>query len=164
MNYITYFIPNKRLSDAILKQDQISLSSLGLHSTLCDFYLEQEQEENLVSDLCKINFNLFEIKTTYFDNFDGGCLVLRLFHSNELLQLHKNICSVIQKYNNASFSEVAEHIGDNYAPHLTISKSSSTFDRSSKELIDKNDLVSKYVLAKKFKGHWKEIQTFYSGV
>ena len=164
MEYMAYFRPNRKLSDLILEQDQIILSHLGLHTTLCNFYSESEQEENLVSDLSEINFNSFEIETMCFDEFDGGCLVLRLSRSNKLLQLHKNICSVIQEYDNAHFSEIPEHIRDNYTPHLTISKSSSTFDRTSEELVDRKDFISEYILAKKLGNNWKEIKTFYSGV
>ena len=97
MEYMAYFRPNRKLSDLILEQDQIILSHLGLHTTLCDFYSESEQEENLVSDLLRINFNLFEIKTLNFDDFNGNSLVLKLSRSNELLQLHKS--AVINVYN-----------------------------------------------------------------
>ena len=51
MKYLAYFRPNKELSDLILRQNHIVLPGSGLHSTLCVFYMEPEQENNLVTDL-----------------------------------------------------------------------------------------------------------------
>ena len=162
MKYIAYFNPNKELSDLILRQNQIILPGSGLHSTLCVFNRGPEQEERLVSDLSKIRFDSFEIETLGFEDFDNDSLVLRLSRSEALLQLHHHVVSVVRNYVNQDFDEIAKkYYGDNYNPHLTISKSSSGFNRTSKELIGQKDLISKYMLAKK-DGIWKEIQPFYS--
>lgn len=163
MKYLAYFQPNKELSDLILRQDNILLPGSGLHSTICFFRMEPKYEESLISNLSKINFNSFEIETQDFDNFDKDSLVLKLSRSDELLQLHKNIVSVVQNYANSEFNEIArQYFGDNYNPHLTISESSSTFDRTSKELIGQKDIVSRYHLAKKSNADWEKIQTYFS--
>ncbi len=161
MKYLAYFQPNKELSNLILRQDNIVLPGLGLHSTICFFHMEPKYEKNLVSDLSRINFNPFEIETQDFDNFDKNSLVLKLSRSNELLQLHKDIISTVQNYANSKFNEIArQYFGDNYNPHLTISESSSDFDRTSKELIGRKDIISKYYLAKKPDINWEKIQTY----
>lgn len=161
MKFLAYFRPNKELSNLILRQNHIVLPSAGLHSTLCFFYMEPRQEEKLVSDLSKIMFNPFEIETKDFDYFDKDSLVLKLSCSDELLQLHKKIVAVTRNYANSEFDVIArQYFGDNYNPHLTISKSSSGFNRISKELIGRKDIIAKYSLAKKLSETWKEIQTF----
>jgi len=161
MKFLAYFRPNRELSNLILRQNHIVLPSLGLHSTLCFFYMEPRQEGKLVSDLSKIRFNPFEIETKDFDDFNKDSLVLKLSCSDELLQLHKEIVAVARNYANSEFDVIArQYFGDNYNPHLTISKSSSGFDRVSKELIGRKDIIARYSLAKKLGGTWKEIQTF----
>jgi len=163
MKYLAYFRPNEELSDLILRQKNIVLPSSGLHSTLCVFYTEHKHENMLINDLSQINFNSFEIETLAFDNFDKNYLVLKLSRSEELLQLHKGIVSVVRNYVDTDFDVIAkQYFGDNYNPHLTISKSSSGFDRISKELIGRKDRITTYTLAKKINGIWKEIQEFYS--
>ncbi len=163
MKYLTYFRPTEELSDLILRQNHIVLPSSGLHSTLCFFYMEPEQEEELVSNLSKIKFNPFEIETKEFDDFDKDSLVLKLSRPDELLQLHKGIVAVVRNYADAKFDAIAkQYFGDNYNLHLTISKSSSEFDRTSKGLIGRKDRIARYTLAKKEECVWKEIQDFYS--
>jgi len=49
MKYLAYFRPNRELSDLILRQNNIILPGSGLHFTLCVFYMEPEQEKNLVN-------------------------------------------------------------------------------------------------------------------
>ena len=163
MKYLAYFRPNKELSDLILRQKDIVLPGSRLHSTLCVFYMEPEQENDLVTDLSKIKFDPFEIETLGFDDFDKDSLVLRLSRSDELLQLHKGIVTVVRNYANAGFDTIAkQYFGDDYNPHLTISKSSSGFDRNSKELNGRKDIIARYSLAKKLDGIWKEIRTYHS--
>jgi len=163
MKYLTYFRPNEELSDLISRQNHLELPGSGLHSTLCFFHMEPEYESKLVSDLSQMNFNPFEIETLTFDDFDKDSLVLKLSRSKELLKLHKGIISVVKNYANAEFNVIAkQYFGDNYTPHLTISKSSSEFDRTSKELIGRKDRIARYTLAKKVDRNWKEIRDFYS--
>ena len=163
MKYLIYFRPNKELSDLIIRQKCIILPESGLHSTLCFFYMEPEQEGSLISDLHTIKFSPIEIKTQDFSDFDKDSLVLKLNRPNELLQLHKNIILAVRNYANLGFSEIAEqYFGNKYNPHLTISKSSSGFDRNLIELIGQRDLISRYYLSKKNIDNWKEIHTFYS--
>ena len=163
MKYLAYFQPNKELSDLISRQKNLVLPGSGLHSALCFFHMEPEYENKLVTDLSQIKFNTFEFETLGFDNFDKDSLVLKLSRSNELLQLHNGIVSVVKNYANSEFDAIAkQHFGDNYNPHLTISKSSSQFDRTSKELIGQKDRISRYTLAKKVDENWKKIKYFYS--
>lgn len=141
MKYLAYFRPNKELTNLILNQNHISLPGSGLHSTLCFFYMEQEQEGFLVDELSKIKFNPFEIVTQELDNFDNDSLVLKLSQPNELLELHRNIVLSVGKYANQGFDEIAKkYFFDNYVPHLTISKSSSNFDKNSIELSGRSDV------------------------
>lgn len=163
MKYLAYFQPNKKLSNLISRQNHLILPGSGLHSTLCFFHMEPEHENKLVTDLSQINFNPFEIETLGFDDFDKDSLVLKLSRSNELLQLHKGIVSVVRNYADSEFDAIAkQYFGDNYNPHLTVSKSSAQFDRTSKELIGQKDRIARYTLAKKLDGNWKEMQDFYS--
>ncbi len=163
MKYLAYFQPNEELSNLILRQKKLVIPGSGLHSTLCFFHMEPENESKLVTNLSQINFNSFEFETLGFDDFDKDSLVLKLSRSDELLQLHNGIVSAVRNYANSEFDAIAkQYFGDNYNPHLTISKSSSQFDRTSKELIGQKDRIARYTLAKKFDGSWKEIQDFYS--
>ncbi len=162
MKYLVYFRPNRELSDLILRQKNIALPGSGLHSTLCVFYMKPEQENVLIADLSKIKFNPFEIETLGFDDFDKDYLMLRLSRSDELLQLHKKIVGIVRNYTDEEFDAIArQYFGDNYNPHLTISKSSSRLDITSKELIRRKDIIARYSLAKKLDGNWKEMQDFY---
>lgn len=163
MKYLIYFRPNKELTDLILSQNHIVLPGSGLHSTLCSFYMEPEQEYYLVDNLSKIKFNQFKIETQEFDNFDRNSLVLKLSRPDELLQLHKNIFLCVKTYANQEFDKMTkQYFWDNYNPHLTISESSSNFDRNSTRLFGRSDIILRYHLAKKIEENWKEIQTFYS--
>jgi 2'-5' RNA ligase len=163
MKYLAYFRPNEELSNLISRQNHLELPGSGLHSTLCFFHMEPEYESKLVSGLSQMKFNPFEIETLALDDFDKNSLVLKLFRSEELLQLHKGIVAVVRNYADAEFDAIAkEYFGDNYNPHLTISKSSSKFDKTSKELIGRKDRIARYTLAKKADGIWKEMQDFYS--
>jgi 2'-5' RNA ligase len=162
MRYFAYFRPNRELSDLILRQDYIILPGSGLHCTLCFFYMEPEQEKSLVSDLSRIKFNPFEIETQDFDDYSEDSLALTLSRPDELFHLHKEIVAVVKNYANSEFDAIArQHFGDDYSPHLTISKLSSGFDKSSKTLIGQKDTIARYSLAKKVDGEWKEIQDFY---
>ncbi len=162
MKYLASFSLNKELSDLILRQNRIILPGSGLHSTLCFFNIEPELESGLVSDLSKIKFDSFEIETLGFEDFDNDSLVLKLSRPDALLQLHNKVVSAVKNYVNQDFDEIAKkYYGNNYSPHLTISTSSSGFNRTSKELISQKDLILKYRLAKK-EGNWKDIRTFYS--
>jgi 2'-5' RNA ligase len=159
MKYLAYFRPNEELSNLISRQNHLELPGSGLHSTLCFFHMEPEYESKLVSGLSQMKFNPFEIETLALDDFDKNSLVLKLFRSEELLQLHKGIVAVVRNYADAEFDAIAkQYFEDNYNPHLTISKSSSEFDKTSKELIGR---IARYTLAKKADGIWKEIQNFY---
>jgi len=163
MEYLAYFQPDRELSDLILRQNNIVLQSLGLHSTLCFFYMKPEYEYALITDLSKIKFNPFEIKTLGFDNFDEDSLVLRLSRSDELLQLYKKIIGVVRDYTSVEFDKITkQYFENNYNPHLTISKSSSKFNIISKELIGRKNNITRYTLVKKLNGNWKEIQDFCS--
>ena len=93
-----------------------------------------------------------------FDHFDNDSLVLRLSCSDELLQLHNRIVDIVSNYANITFDTIKrKYFGDNYSLHITISKSSSKFDVSSKELICRKDKIAKYFLAKKIDGFWEEM-------
>ncbi len=117
----------------------------------------------MVDDLLKIKFSPFEIEMQEFDDFDKDSLVLKLSRPGELLQLHRNIIQCVGKYANQGFDEIVkQYFGDDYNPHLTISESSSNFDRNSTKLFGQRNIISKYHLTKKIDGNWKEIQTFYS--
>jgi hypothetical protein len=125
--------------------------------------MEPEHEEKLISDLSRGGFNPFEIETLAFEDFDEDSLVLKLSRSEELLQLHKRIVALVRNYADVEFDTISkQYFGDKYNPHLTISKSSSKFDRTSKELIGKKDRITRYTLARKVNGTWKEMQDFYS--
>jgi len=160
MKYLACFRPNKDLSDLIFKQNHLVLPSSGLHSTLCVFYMKPENELNLITDLSKIYFNPFEIETLEFGDFYKDSLVLKLSCSDRLLQLHKKIVSVVKCYSFKDLEEFYE-VGK-YNPHFRISKSSKLeFDRTSKELIGKRDIIQKYILVRKDNGSAKEIKDFY---
>src|SRR3989344_2577672 len=108
MKYLAYFRPNRELSDLILRQNNIILPGSGLHFTLCVFYMEPEQEKNLVGGLSQIIFNPFEIETQDFDDFDNDSIVLKLSRPDELLQLHKKVVAVVRTYANAGFDAIAK--------------------------------------------------------
>ena len=161
---MTYFMPNKELLDLILKQGQIVLPSSGLHSTLCVFYMDEENELALIEDLSHLDFKAFRTRSEGFDDFDKGSLVLRLSSPDDLVKLHGDIVSIVLHYvsSESQFEEtVRRYYLDNYNPHLTISESSSNFNRE-KVLIGKEIFVSEYILAKKGGGNWEKVRSFNS--
>jgi hypothetical protein len=163
MKYLAYFRPNEDLSHLILKKDNVVLPNSGLHCTLCVFYMSPTREDRLVNDLSQISFHPFEIETVGFDDFNKDSLVLKLARSDELLRLHKEIVAIVRNYADADFDMVAKkYFGNNYNAHLTISKSFSDFDRTSKELIGQKDSIVSYSLAKKVDVSYKELREFYS--
>jgi 2'-5' RNA ligase len=163
LKYLFYFHPNENLRSLILEQEHIILPSSGLHSTLCVFNMGVENEDELIYDVSQIDFTPFEIETLNFDDFDGDSLVLKLSRSEELFKLHKDILNVARIYSNERFHMIArQYFEDKYNPHLTISKSSSDFDRTSRSLIGKRDIVTGYSLARKVDGVYEKIHEFHS--
>ena len=161
LKYLIYFQPGKNLENLILEQDDLILPNSGLHTTLCIFNMDEEKEEELIEDISKINFNSFEIETLDFDNFDENSLVLKLSCPNELLKLHLQVISLVEGCASQDFSEIKnKYFGENYNPHLTISKSFSNFDKSSNDLIGKKDIVKNFSVAKKVDGVYYKIQEF----
>lgn len=162
MKYLAYFRPNKDLSRVILKQNNIVLPGSGLHCTLCYFYMNPDMENNLVSDLSAIEFSKFEVETKDFDYFDNESLVLKLSRPTELLNLHKNIVSAVEKSAYPFFRKISgRYFKDKYNPHITISKSDSGFDRNTKDLFGQKNNISKYYLARKNDTNWEEVQTYF---
>lgn len=165
MKYLAYFRPNEELCDLILRQNDVAIPGSGLHCTLSVLYMDPNRENDLVSNLSRINFNPFETETLCFDDFDKDTLVLKLSLFDELLQLHKNVVAVVRDHANDNFEAIEKrYCGNNYSPHYTIAKSSSLFNRNSRELIGQKNIVTRYTLAKKVDGSWQEIQTFYAPV
>ena len=162
---MAYFMSNKELSDLILKQGQIVLPGSGLHSTLCVFYMDEENEPALIEDLSHIDFKAFRTRIVGFDDFDKGSLVLRLSRSDNLVKLHRDIVSIVLHYvsSESQFGKtVGQYYLENYNPHLTISESSSDFNRENNALMGKEIFVSEYVLAKKEGNNWEKVSFFSS--
>ncbi len=167
MKYLTYFRPNEEFSDLILKQDQIVVPGSDLHSTISVFYMSEDNESDLIKELSRINFNSFCVQTEKFDDFDDDSLVLRLSKPNELSDLHRIVVSIVQNYvsDTSKFNKMIKQYGlDKYNPHLTISKSSSNFNRKNNHLFGRKMQISEYFLAKKDDGVWQEVHTFASKV
>jgi len=165
MKYLASFKPSKELSNLILKQKNIVLPGSGLHTSICFFPLDSLDEHKLISDLSRVKFRPFEIETLEFDDFDKDSLVLKLSCPQELANLHERVLSIVAKYSDLSFeASIQNYCGERYSPHLTISESSSNFDRISKVLIGHKFEVSEYFLSKKTDATWKNIQTFYSKI
>ncbi|MFH1589828.1 MAG: 2'-5' RNA ligase family protein [archaeon] len=160
MDYVACFRPNKELLNLILKQDNIVSSTLGFHATLCFFHMDSEQEKNLICDLSKIKITPFKTKTQSFEYFHNNILVLTLSRPDELFQLHKNIVQVVRNYASSDFDEMEKQFsGDNYKPHITISRSTLNFNKTN-ELLNQESFISEYYLFKKVDGVWKEIKSF----
>jgi len=163
MKYLVYSRPSKELNRLILDQSGVTVSSLGLHSTICLFHMDQVYEGRLISELSKVKFEQFEIETLCYDEFDKDSLVLRLSSPKELLRLHRGLVCVLKGHEDQRFCDVEKrYFGENYKPHITISKSSFGFDKSSMELLGKKFTVSRYSLARKVEDTWEELRTFYS--
>lgn len=161
MKYLIYFKPNTNLQNLILKQDNVIINGPGVHSTICVFYMGPEKEEKLIADLKKINFEPFEIETLDFCDFDDNALVIRLSRPNSLLKLHKELIDLLRMYADSEFeATVNQYYWDKYSPHITVSKSSSEFDRNQKELMGQKDIFSSFFLAKKQEEVWKEVCGF----
>ena len=79
----------------------------------------------------------------------------------ELFLLHKNIFSIVENYAESEFEEISKrYFRKNYNSHLTISKSSSKFDRNSKELFRQKDIIEKFYVARKKENNLEEIKIF----
>ena len=164
MKYVAYFRPAKELTEAILIQNHVRISAIGLHSTLYFFQMNPNQEEALIEDLLGIKFSPFELKTLGFVDFDKNSFALRLSYPDELSKLHKEIDAVARKYAQPTSTNAEEsYFRENYRPHITISESSSQFDRNSQVLIGRNFIVPEYFLAGKYAGNWEHVQRFGAG-
>ncbi len=163
MKYLLYFRPGRELRTLITSQNHVFLPGSGLHATLCFFYMSSEDEAALISDLLRVEFSPFTVETEDFADFDKDSLVLRLSLPRELLRLHTTLVSLVSTYATEEFAELRErYFGECYNPHLTISRSSSGFDRSSRILLGRRELVSSYSLARKKEGVWEDVGVFYS--
>ncbi len=165
MKYLVYFKPDKSLAELIINQDCVIIPSSGLHCTIAVFYMNPENEEKLISELSRIKFNSFKVKTLGFDDFDNDSFVLRLSLPEALFELHKRVFSAVAHYADDDFwNVVSKYFLDNYNPHFTISKSSSHFNRSLGVLINREFFVDSFYLSKKENGFWKQIKVFYSSL
>lgn len=147
MEYLLYFNTSKNflpLNNSL---------SLGSHCTLCFFIMDSEKETSLLQDLVEIKFKPFEISTKDFQKFDNNSLVLTLFCSKELLNLHKKLLELASKYSKIS----SKYFGENYHPHITLSKTSTNFEKNN-NLLNQKIKVNNFILAKKIKGKWEIIQ------
>ena len=161
--YLIYFQPGEDLENLILEQDDLKLPKSGLHTTLCIFNMNTENEEKLIDEISKINFNSFEIETLELDNFDENSLVLKLSHHSELLKLNEQIIYIVDGYATEDFDEIKKkYFLENYNPHLTISKPFSNLNKSYADLIGEKDIVKKFSLARKVDGIYYKIEEFYS--
>lgn len=161
--YVAYFEPEKELSDLILKQNDVSLPGSGLHASICFFYMGPKHENKLISDLSKISFQSFQVRTTEFEDFDKDSLVLKLTKPDELQNLHEKIVTFAERYADESFQEIKEkYFGKNYNPHITIAKSSSNFGRNSNELIGHKNTIRKYSLLKRVGDGFENLSDFYA--
>jgi len=99
-----------------------------------------------------------------FVDFDKNSFALRLSYPDELSKLHKEIAAVARKYAQTTSTNAEEtYFRENYRPHITISESSSQFDRNSQVLIGRNFIVPEYFLAGKYAGNWEHVQRFGAG-
>lgn len=158
MKYITSFHPGRKLTDLILKQKGVKISSSGLHSTICFFYMNPKYEKSLICDLSEISYNPFKVQTTDFDIFDNNSFVIKLSRPEELMHLHNSIVSIVENYADNFDKIVDKYYGEKYNPHITLSH---TPLKKSESLIGVKDKVNSYSLGKKKHG-WKKIEEFKS--
>lgn len=158
MKYLAYFKPNRSLADLIKKQKHVTVPVSRLHYTLCYFPMDPDYEDALISDLSQLEFDPFEVETVGFEDLDDNSLVLRLSSPTGLVQLHKNIVSAVWRYAEQGFEDIAEqYYRSNYIPHITLVGSSSEFDRTSEVLIGQRNRITRYSLARRLGGVWKNI-------
>jgi len=163
MKYLICIKPNKKLIDLILEQEHIKIPQSGIHNTLATIYMNAKYEAALIKNLSKINFNPFEIKTTGFEKLDKNTLALKISSSKELLKLHQNIVSIVNKYAHENFKEIKQkYYLDKYNPHLRIAEANSLFDKESKILLNNKTIITEYILMKGNETNREIIKTFYS--
>ncbi|MAH07640.1 hypothetical protein CMI38_05330 [Candidatus Pacearchaeota archaeon] len=163
MKYLIYFNSSRELSDLIAGHSFDVIPGIGLHSTLCYFVGDNANERSLIEDLDGINFQGFNVKTGSLDTFDDN-LVLRLLKTDELSLLHNEIYSVVRRHVVGDGCGVLdEYFGENYNPHITLSRSSSELDRGVGDLNGVEFSVSNYVLARKYQENWVDIRAFSVG-
>jgi len=156
MKYLIFFKPDEMLSNLIKDQEQTTLRSAGIKTTLCTFKISEAFEDNLMYDLFRIKFESFEVETIKFDQFAEDSLVLRLSTPSELERLHENILSVARKYD-SNLDET--YFGQNYNPHITFSNTSK-FNTDSTNLLNQSFRVDQYFLARRTNENWVEIDSF----
>ncbi len=161
MKYLAYFQPSPELATLIQTQDCIIIPSSGLHTTLCTFHMEQNQESILISNLSKIPLSAFEVETQTIALFDKESLVLKLTRPPELYQLHQDITEIVRTHATPEFNQRYQtYFGPKYNPHITISKSYTDFNTSTPLLSGHTFRVENFYLAKKVEEKWIEISNF----
>lgn len=167
MKYLAYFQPSPELSNLIQNQDHTLIPTSGLHTTLCSFHMELEQESSLIRDLAKTYYSPFEVETQEIDIFDKESIVLKLTRPPELYQLHEDIVQIVKRCANPEFNErYSRYFGPRYNPHITISKTSTPFDTtntlntSHQTLTGHTFRVEQFYLAKKQNDRWTNLGNF----
>jgi len=159
MKYLAYFLPSEELSSKINKYKRTETSTIGIHTTLYLFHADEKEERKIIKDLEKIRFKNFDVITTSLDNFGEDITVLRLSKPKELQILHEGIIRTCNPY---SFGEQSPYFGENYNPHISLSKNSNRENTIFEDLLGISYSLHSFNLAKKSEGIFKKVAEFQS--
>jgi len=97
----------------------IKKPALGMHCTLLRFYSDSN-ENILLTEFNKLTASLNQVKANLDEPaiFANNNIVLKLYKSNELKDLHNKCIDVFFKYKLPD--REAKYIEDDYNPHLTL--------------------------------------------
>ena len=162
MKYLTYLKPSQKLFNEFIKREDIMKPSSGYHCTLLRFFMDEENEKNLVEVLSRIKFNPFFVECENYDKFDSDSVVLKIKNNINLANLHYQIVEHARPFdkNEVLFNEMVKMYGIiNYNPHFTLSKDPEKFNfENSLEGITVPVYV--FYLSKKKDEIWKGVTEF----
>lgn len=161
--YLTYFVPSREVTNAIMNMEGIKIPGNGLHCTICVFTMDPRKEDTLVSQLSDIKFLSFETVTQDTDEFDNDSIVLKFSKPDELdelQRLHKSVIAVVRELAEPEFQEIEDkYYGDKYNPHLTFSDEADVLKNEVFFLGIPSKILAFY-LSSKVDGQWKVVDIF----
>lgn len=161
MKYLALFRPPVSLIDSLSRESEIKLNSRGIHCTLLNFSIDEEDESRLVKSLDGIQSRSFGLEIVGETNFNPETRALLLSRPEALLALHRQIVDVVRPFdidNHLSDPSARMYILDKYNPHIMLS--GVGIQRLRKNYVGTRMTISNYHLAKKKNGAWLDVRAF----
>ncbi len=161
MEYLAYIDP-KSLTEKQALGDVGAGEGVGLHMTLCYFFMDPVLSKPLIADLSSISFLPFYMKAQSIEHFDKGHTVLEFSCPAGLQRLHEDIVDAVRTYADADLEKtISKYYLGNFRPHVTISKQGQTSYEDIGALVGHEEYVDSFSLVRKVDEEWQKWLDFY---